>query len=280
MVRIVLATLLDERHTSQLRSFLERDVRGNVFTLSVLQKWGIDGLPGAEWWGVFDPSDSLVGTCYAGAQTGGAGFGLAVPFGQPDATHLIGLALATRGGVHWVVGDRTASDALWLGLGDPSPRLRSNQVLYELTSLLPGQTIDVRNARDADFEWVHGAASAMVKEDLSLPWAGQTPAQFSSRILAGIREGAEYVGTVSNRFVYRAERGIEGTHGAQIGGIWVEPDFRGRGLGQAGTRAVCARLLARVPRVTMHVRADNVTAIRCYTSIGFQAIRDFRLLVR
>ena len=280
MVGIVLATLLDEQQTPLLRSFLERDVPGNLFALSVLQKWGVRGQFDAEWWGVFDASDQIVGACYAGAKVAGEGFGLVVPAGDPDANRLIGLALAARGGVRWVIGDRLASDGLWAGLGNPTPRLRSEQILFEATSLTSGSTIDVRKARTSDFEWLCTAASAMVEEDLSLPWAGQDPAVFTARIHAAIKDGAEYVGSVSNRLVYRVERGTRSTYGAQIGGIWVEPDVRGQGLGRAGTRAVCTLLLQNTPRVTMHVRADNMTAIRCYESIGFKAIRAFRLLVR
>ena len=80
--------------------------------------------------------------------------------------------------------------------------------------------------------------------------------------------------------MFRAERGTQGSYGAQIGGIWVDPSQRQLGFGRAGTRAVVNALLHEVPRVTLHVRADNHTAIRCYESVGFQPIRAFRLLVR
>ena len=280
MVGIVLATLLDECRTASLRSFLERDVPGNVFALNVLEKWGIGGLCDVEWWGVFDDSDQIVAVCYAGSRVSGEGFGLAVPVGDPEATRLIGVALATRGGVGWVIGDRVASDALWQGLGSPVPRLRSDQILYQATALIPGAKMDIRRARESDFDWLCAAASAMVEEDLSLPWAGQNPAQFTARLWSGIRGGAEFVGSLQDRLVYRVERGTQGSYGAQIGGIWVEPALRGQGVGQAGTRSVSEYLLQKVPRVTMHVRADNTVAIRCYESVGFEAIRAFRLLVR
>ena len=252
----------------------------NLFALGVLQKWGVTGLSDAEWWGVFDASDDLRGVCYAGSRVEHDGFGLVVPAGDEEAAHLLGVALASRGGAGWVIGERGPSDALWSGLGSPPARLRSDQVLFETQALRGKDTIELRKAHDGDFGWLHAAASAMVQEDLSLPWAGQSSAAFAARLRSSIREGSEYIGTHHKRLVYRAERGTHSTYGAQIGGIWVDPEYRSQGLGKAGTRAVSAALLGEVPRVTLHVRADNRPAIRCYESIGFTPIRAFRLWVR
>jgi len=280
MVSVVLATLLDEHQADVLRAFLERDVPGNLFGLSVLERWGPTGLADAEWWGVFGRSDALEAACYAGARKQDGGFGLVVPSGSAQANRLIGTTLAVRGGASWVVGDREACDALWAGLGDPAARLCLNQVLFEATTVGPGERLEIRPGSEDDFEWLYSAAATMVKEDLSLPWGGHSPEIFAERLRVSIREGAEYVGSVANRTVYRAKRGTLSTYGAQIGGIWVEPSARGQGLGGSGTRAVTAALLAQAPRVTLHVREDNQAAIRCYESSGFEPIRAFRLLVR
>jgi ribosomal protein S18 acetylase RimI-like enzyme len=277
---IVPATVLDDQYCERLRSFLEQDCTANLFGLGVLERWGTARLANAEWWGVFDAEDQLQGACYAGEHRLGEGYGLVVPFGTEGAAQLLGIALGARGGARWVVGDRAASDALWAGLGSPAFRLCTDQVLFEATSVTAGPYLSLRNGGASDRMWVHGAAAGMVQEDLGLKWAGWTPEQFATQVEYSLREGNEFLGELASVRVYRVKRGTVGVHGAQIGGIWVDPAMRGRGLGQAGTRAMTAMLLEQVPRVTLHVRADNYTAARCYEAVGYQAVRAFRLLVR
>ena len=280
MVHVVLATLLNEHHTNLLRTFLEQDVSANLFALCVLEHWGVTGLRDAQWWGVFDERDLLCAVCYAGAHNEESGFGMVVPYGRAAALPMVGMALAMRGGARWVVGERSACDALWEGLEAPKPRIQSDQVLFETTEISEGPTVDLRIGNDEDFDWLLMASSRMVQEDLNLSWAGQSQMEFSTRMKASIREGSEYIGSKYGQRMFRAERGVRGSYGAQIGGIWVDPDQRGMGIGKAGTRTVVNALLAELPRVTLHVRANNDAAIRCYESIGFRSIRAFRLLVR
>ncbi len=280
MVDVVLATLLNEHHTNLLRTFLEQDVAANLFPLCVLEHWGVLGLRDAQWWGAFDDRDLLCGVCYAGAYDEQNGFGLVVPYGRAAGLAMVGMGLAMRGGARWVVGERSACDALWDGLGAAAPRLHSDQVLFEATAPSDGKTLDMRIADESDFDWLLMAASQMVEEDLALPYAGQAPDAFAARLKASIREGSEYIGSENGQRMYRAERGTRGSYGAQIGGIWVDPSQRHLGMGQAGTRSIVNAMLDELPRVTLHVRADNHAAIRCYESIGFQPIRAFRLLVR
>ena len=170
-----------------------------------------------------------------------------------------------------MVGERTASDALWSGLGNPTPRVRSDQILMQATDVTAGAVLNCRAALASDRDWVSAASSSMIKEDLGLEGDGWV----SERVMTG-----EYVGSHAARRVYRAKVATRCSVGAQIGGVWVDPSCRRRGLGAAGTRGLIRHLLERHPRVTLHVRTDNGSAIRCYESVGFAAVRAFRVLVR
>lgn len=58
--------------------------------------------------------------------------------------------------------------------------------------------------------------------------------------------------------------------GAQIAGVYVVEEARGRGLAAGATAAVAGGLLARgLPGVTLHVRSDNLPGRRAYTRAGF-----------
>jgi ribosomal protein S18 acetylase RimI-like enzyme len=277
---VVNATRLQSRHQSVLISFLKRDVVCNLFSIGVLERWGMAWVTSSEWWGVFDDAESLKAVVYAGNRSADGRFGLAVASGAPDAAELLGLALAERGGVAWAVGETDATEALWRGLGGHTARVCSDQVLMETSTVGDGEHLALRRATSSDFDWVSSAASSMMREDLGVDIAADSPTQFLSSIHSCIANGQEFIGCHDGARVFRARVGTDCSGGAQIGGVWVEPSQRGSGFGEAGTRALVRELLSRVPRVTLHVRQENKVAIRCYTAAGFVPVRAFRLLVR
>ena len=62
---------------------------------------------------------------------------------------------------------------------------------------------------------------------------------------------------------------------AALGNIAVAPDRRGEGLGGQVTAAVARSLVAMVDTIGLNVRADNASAIRCYTRLGFVPIAQY-----
>ena len=276
----VSATRLEPSSFNLLSAFLERDPIAHVFALAVLENWGLDGLPGTEWWGVHDDDGRLQSVAFGGDWTQEGGFGLVVPMGDPRFADSLGAALAARGGGAWMVGECDVVDAIWSSMNGPPPRLSSRQHLMEARSVTAGQTLDIRQAVQGDVDWVHTAARQMLIDDLGIDPSVDAPLKFIRSVEAAIASGSEYVAVHDGVLVYRAKVGPKGHHGAQIGGIWVPPAARNRGVAQAGTRALLNQLLDEHPRVTLHVRESNGSAVRCYLGVGFQHVRDFRLLVR
>ena len=268
MVSIVLATLLDEQQTPHLRSFLERDVPGNLFALSMLKQWGVQGQKDAE--GRFDSSDRIVGPALLDRRT--ARFDCD-PCRGPEATRLIGVALATRGGAGWVLGDRLAS--MRCGWGWVEQYRVCALIRYCFKPLRSPPARPLKSVKPM-LRILNGCMRPRLK------WSKKI---YRSRGLANARSCSHPI------FVRPYGKGLSMLDLCRIG--WCTESSAvlrvrtqigiggwGPGLGQAGTRSVCELLLQRTPRVTMHVRADNARAIRCYESIGFEPIRDFRLLVR
>jgi len=68
---------------------------------------------------------------------------------------------------------------------------------------------------------------------------------------------------------------------AALGNITVHPNFRGQGLGTI----LCARLCQHyypVETIGLNVKADNTSAICCYTKLGFEMIvayKEYSLLL-
>lgn len=58
-----------------------------------------------------------------------------------------------------------------------------------------------------------------------------------------------------------------------ICGVYVEPDYRGRGFGKAISSILVEKAFKHTDIVTLWVREDNYPAIYVYTGIGFKTIR-------
>ena len=266
------ATQLDDRHTAAVRDLLFTDPVVNVFAVGILEQWSVAPVHGGRWLGSLRSDGRLQAVGYAGPPDANGRASIAVACGDLAACEAIGRRMAQSGGAAWVIAEQAQAEALWRGLGGSVPRVESEQVLMQAQRVCSGPELPCRPAMESDLAWVLMAANAMLLEDLGIR---------EPHVLAPTAaiEG-EYVGFADGRPVYRAKLATRCSAGAQIGGIWVEPEFRRRGFGEAATRSLVAQLLTQHPRVTLHVRRDNPTAIRCYRRVGFSAERAFKVLVR
>jgi len=66
---------------------------------------------------------------------------------------------------------------------------------------------------------------------------------------------------------------------AAVGGVFVDPAFRGRGHGAVVTAAVCHRLRGRVSTIGLNVAASNIAARRSYERLGFVACLDYEEVI-
>ena len=132
------ATPLDERHTRAVRAILYADPVANMFPIGVFERWGLAPVYGGCWWGCGDGAGGLAAVLYCGPRYSDGAASVAVAVGEESACENLGMVLSERGGAAWVVGERTASDALWVGLGAPPLRVRSDQVLMQTTTVTAG----------------------------------------------------------------------------------------------------------------------------------------------
>ena len=85
----------------------------------------------------------------------------------------------------------------------------------------------------------------------------------------GIRRNAALVG-VSGVHVYSPRYKV-----AALGNITVHPNFRGQGLGTIVCAKLCQALLPKVQAIGLNVKANNTSALRCYTKLGFKIIAAY-----
>ncbi|RLG78687.1 MAG: hypothetical protein DRO40_13640 [Thermoprotei archaeon] len=58
-----------------------------------------------------------------------------------------------------------------------------------------------------------------------------------------------------------------------IGDVFTHPDFRGKGYAKIVTSAITRDAVASGAKALLHVREDNIQAIRVYKRLGYEVIR-------
>lgn len=219
--------------------------------------------------GVGDP---LAAACYLG--------GTLLPIGGAAAewTALAGYLRRRPRPCSSIVGPAETVAALWPEL-EPSwgsPReLRATQPLLMLDGP-PAVAPDplVRPAALADLERYLPAAAAMFTEELGIaPLRGGRAHAFRTRLAELISSGHALVRTDRRgTVVFKAELAAVSRHTAQVQGVWVHPDRRGRGLGTAAMAAVVSYALRLAPAVSLYVNDFNRPARRMYQRLGMRQV--------
>ena len=238
------------------------DYRGR--TTSLEPRW-----LGGEMWGRY-ADGQLVAACHVGANL--------VPIGanEEDARAFGERALARGRTVSTIVGPHDAVRAFWHTVAGAwgRPRdVRWNQPHLQLDGE-PQVEADpfVRRTTRADLAEVYPACVAMYTEEVGVsPEQGGGAELYRARVLQLMSRGWSFARfDESGRLVFKAEVACASPHAAQIQGVYVVPDLRGRGIATAGMAAV-ARLVRRdiAPVVSLYVNDWNTPARRAYQAVGF-----------
>jgi predicted GNAT family acetyltransferase len=170
---------------------------------------------------------------------------------------------------------------LWERLADawgPAREVRRNQPLLA-TGSPPAAQADpaVRLVRPDELDLLFPAAVAMYTEEVGVsPVQGRGGFSYRQRISDLVTTRRAYARVLDGRVVFKAELAIVTKHTAQVQGVWVHPDYRGRGLAVPCMAAVVRDALRRVaPTVSLYVNDYNHPARRVYERCGFKQVGSF-----
>ncbi|MGW4497254.1 GNAT family N-acetyltransferase [Micromonospora sp. NPDC004336] len=177
-----------------------------------------------------------------------------------------------------IVGRADAVLGLWDRLCDvwgPARDVRPNQPLLA-TDALPAVPADpqVRRARGSEIDRLFPAAVAMYTEEVGVsPLADDGGRGYRRRVTDLVRAGRAYARFVDGQVVFKAELAVVTRRTAQVQGVWVAPEWRGRGIATAAMAAVVRDALLRVaPTVSLYVNDFNAPARRVYERCGFRPV--------
>lgn len=262
---------LAREHEAALEELLEQDRVLNLFLLGMLA-----GIPiqRVHWYGVLD-EDCVRATALVLPGR------LCVPFApDPGDGALLARHLLRHEAPCTSVGPRDTVDLLWEQWGQRTrPARIYDQRLYVLREMPPhGPDLRVRRARHEEWPVISRNAILMELEDLGRDPSAEDPRRHDRVVQDRIAAGRTWVVEEEGEIVYQINAGTTLPWGCQVGGTWVPVAHRGRGWAQLGTAEVCARLMKVHPIVTLHVREDNLPAVRVYEKVGFERSTPLRLI--
>ena len=160
----------------------------------------------------------------------------------------------------------------------PAREVRSNQpVLSMRTNSSVEIDHDVRYSNLSDLEDLVPACIAMFTEEVGIsPTINGGGNAYRNRISELVSSRRSFVKYSGSELVFKAEIGTVGAGVAQIQGVWVKPEHRGKGISVSAMAAVVKLVLADVaPVVSLYVNDYNEVALKTYRSVGFEQVDTF-----
>jgi predicted GNAT family acetyltransferase len=234
---------------------------------------------GGQLWGLEDAGRGLRAVAYAG--------GNLIPVGDDlDALEIIAGQLARSGrGCSSIVGAAASVEAMWSVLArrwGPARAVRASQPLLCTRSVSAVQAdSQVRRVHPAELPRFLPAAVSMFTEELGIsPIGADSGRGYQARVAELISAGRAFARFDARGEVeFKAEIGVLGTATAQIQGVWVRPDLRGRGIGTAAMAAVLVYALHLAPTVSLYVNDYNIAARRMYDRLGLRQVSTLRTVL-
>lgn len=269
---------VDERRVSvvrdvgAVRQVLDADPVGSCMVDSRVAEHGVDpSAIGGELWTRGRPAESL---CYAGANL--------IPL-RGAAADLYAFADKAVSGARRcssLVGRAELVLPMWQRLEHawgPARDVRDRQPLMAL-STAPQCPIDpaVRPVRMEDLDAYLVAAVEMFIGEVGIdPRIGDGGRGYRRRVAGLIAAGRAWARFERGQVVFKAEVGSQSPAVGQIQGVWVHPDWRGRGLGTAGTATLAAAVVRSGRIASLYVNDFNTPARATYRRIGFAEVGTF-----
>jgi hypothetical protein len=117
----------------------------------------------------------------------------------------------------------------------------------------------------------------MFTEEVGIsPLNGDGGASYRARVSELVRAGRAFARISDGQVIFKAEVGAATAKSCQVQGVWVHPEYRGRGLAAPGMSAVVDLARASIaPIVSLYVNDYNAPARATYRRAGFAEVGEF-----
>jgi uncharacterized protein len=262
---------LSNAHLEDLEALLWQDRVLNLFLIGFVDEHPVDRV---FWYGIFHGS-TLTGALMLLPDR------LVVSF-IPNVEDALAAA-ETISALHkpcLMVGPRAETDVLWNRWAQAEAFDRYyNQRLYVATQPPDHEAVKGFGRADpAQWRAIAINSGKMEGEDLGVNRHLDEPQLHEHAVRERIRAGRTWVITEQDEIVFQINVGTQTPWGAQVGGTYVPPEHRGRGLATMGMAALLQAQLRYRDMVTLHVNEANAPAVRVYEKVGFVRSAPMRLI--
>ncbi len=213
--------------------------------------------------------------------------GTVLPAGHPDGAEELA-PFVERSRWRIMIGDEAITSALLdLAMGRswwrrrPQVRIQRFMTVERMDGFADVEGFR-RGARQ-DLPWLEEFACRLHVEDrMGPPLGGSARVAVGHRMGESVDRGMTWVVERAGRPVAKLDLSLYSTRrGAQIAGVYVDPEWRGRGIATGMVQRLSAELLhGGLPVISLHVRDDNEPAIRAYRGAGFAERGNWLLALR
>ncbi|OBH04003.1 GNAT family N-acetyltransferase [Mycobacterium sp. E1747] len=270
--------LVGERRVSVVRDaaavwrVFDEDPVGSCMVAARVADHGIDpNSIGGELWTLRGAEESL---CFAGANL------IPLRGALDDLNAFADEAMSGTRRCSSLVGRADLVMPMWERLESawgPARDVRDNQPLLALSSF-PDCDIDtgVRQVRPEELDAYLVAAVDMFIGEVGVdPRVGDGGRGYRRRVASLIAAGRAWARFEQGQVVFKAEVGSQSPGVGQIQGVWVHPEWRGLGLGTAGTATVAAVIVGSGRTASLYVNSFNSVARAAYARVGFAEVGTF-----
>ncbi|MDR1432069.1 MAG: GNAT family N-acetyltransferase [Propionibacteriaceae bacterium] len=269
------ARILTPADTDQVRRVLEADPVSNIFVASRVEAGVLNPhTPGMLWgW----PTSEVRSILHVGQNM--------VPVAADQvAISAFAEAVGRRRSAQAILGPAGQALPLWTALSrrwgrnySMTRQVRPRQPMMAITKppIWPAD-IRVRPITFREFDSYLDAFLAMYRDEVgggSLEHGIELSfRQYCHSLVANNRA----FGIVENgRVIFKADIGAAANSIAQVQGVWLAPEYRGKGLAAGAMSAVTEYALAEHRTACLYVNSFNVRAVRCYERVGFTVVDEF-----
>jgi predicted GNAT family acetyltransferase len=270
--------LVDEQRVSVVRDaaavwrVLDRDPVGSCMVAARVADHGVDpNSLGGELWTRRGVDESL---CYAGANL------IPLRGARADLNAFADKAMSEARRCSSLVGRAELVLTMWQRLENtwgPARDVRESQPLMALRAMpnCPLDT-DVRQVRPDELDAYLAASIDMFIGEVGVdPRLSDGGRGYRRRVANLIAAGRAWARFEHGEVVFKAEVGSQSPAVSQIQGVWVHPEWRGRGLGSTGTATLAAVVVGTGRIASLYVNDFNMVARATYERVGFDPVGTF-----
>lgn len=262
---------LGARDRDEVMEFLERSPAENLFLTSKIDEFGVDRRRLGRLL-AYPRNGGITSLCLDGGTLFATG-------NDPEALPRYVEALSGFRRCTSIVGPTFACLGLYVGLAERYgavwgrvSNIRRKQPLMLIDGPVRGEGDDrVQVLDEACFESYLDASVDMYTDEI-----GSSPFKYGpgyeSYVLSRLRQRDAYGIVEDGEVIFKADIGPSHAGQAQLQGVWVKPELRGRGLAVPALATMLRLAMREYPTISLYVNDFNTPAIRTYERLGFRTV--------